>query len=194
MTTLKLKPEELAKLRELAQVWRGDEYVFLGFSLNLKTSELRDRLYGEVDVNEAGAGVLTVLLSHYAQAKPSPRTGRLIKFKDLPGGNAYEGAFVRRAIDPVANAYGDSPETLIEAAEVLGGKQLELGDAAAEVPALEGLSIVYIVWGADEFPASATVLFDESASSYLPTEDLAVLGEITTYRLIQTHEGLTNQE
>jgi len=194
LTTLKLKPEELAKLRELAQVWRGDEYVFLGFSLNLKTSELRDRLYGEVDVNEAGAGVLTVLLSHYAQAKPSPRTGRLIKFKDLPGGNAYEGAFVRRAIDPVANAYGDSPETLIEAAEVLGGKQLELGDAAAEVPALEGLSIVYIVWGADEFPASATVLFDESASSYLPTEDLAVLGEITTYRLIQTHEGLTNQE
>ena len=160
----------------------------------MKTSELVDRLYGEVDVNEAGASVINVLLSHYAQAKPTPRTGRLIKFKDLPGGNAYEGAFVRRAIDPVANAFGDSPETLVEAAEVLGGKRLELGDAAAEVPALEGLPIVYIVWGADEFPSSATVLFDESASSYLPTEDLAVLGEITTYRLRQAHEGLTNQK
>lgn len=194
MTRLKLKPDDLAKFRELAQVCKGDEYVFLGFSLNLKTSGLIDRLYGEIDVNESGAEVLAVLLSHYAQAKPAPRTGRLIKFKDLPGGNAYEGAFVRRAIDPLANAFGDSPETLTEAAKVLGGKQLEFGDAAAEVTALEGLPIIYIIWSADEFPASATVLFDESASSYLPTEDLAVLGEITTFRLRQALEVLMNQE
>lgn len=140
-------------------------------------------------MNEAGAKVLNVLLSHYAQAKPTPKTGRLTKFKDLPGGYAYEAAFVHRAIDPIANAFGDCPETLIEAAQLLGGKQLEIGDAAAEVPALEGLPIIYIVWGADEFPASATVLFDESAISYLPTEDLAVLGEITTYRLRQTRKA-----
>jgi hypothetical protein len=42
---------------------------------------------------------------------------------------------------------------------------------------------VYIVWKADEFSATASVLFDQSASEYLPTEDLAVLGELTTARL-----------
>jgi hypothetical protein len=38
----------------------------------------------------------------------------------------------------------------------------------------------------EEFPASANVLFDASASHYLPTEDLAVLGGMLTGRLIKS--------
>jgi len=64
-----------------------------------------------------------------------------------------------------------------------------LGDAAAEVCALESVPIIYILWAAGEFAASATVLFDESASSFLPTEDLEVLGELTTYRLKKACEA-----
>jgi hypothetical protein len=54
-----------------------------------------------------------------------------------------------------------------------------------EIPVLE-IPIVYILWRTSEFPASATTLFDASASHYLPTEDLAVLAELTTIRLEQS--------
>jgi hypothetical protein len=49
---------------------------------------------------------------------------------------------------------------------------------------LKGIPLTYILWKAEEFGASATVLYDQSASNYLPTEDLAGLGELTTARLI----------
>jgi hypothetical protein len=109
-----------------------------------------------------------------------------VKFQDLPGGHAYEKAFVQRVIQPIAKTFGDEPEALVEAAKLLNGVALVYGDSSVEIPALTGIPIVYILWRADEFPASATTLFDESASHYLPTEDLAVLAELTTIRLEQS--------
>jgi hypothetical protein len=114
----------------------------------------------------------------------------VVKFKDLPGGYAYERAFNQRAIQPIAKVFGEKPADLVEAARALGGKPMDFGDASAEIPALEGIPIVYIVWGAHEFPAIASILYDSSACHYLPTEDLAVLGEFTTSRLIAAKSSL----
>lgn len=112
-------------------------------------------------------------------------TGKLIKFKDVPGGYAYEEAFNQRAIKPIAEVFGEKPEELVKAALVLGGTKRSFGDTSAEITALAGIPLTYIVWGAEEYPASANILYDESASNYLPTEDLAVLGELVTAQLIQ---------
>jgi len=190
LVKLNLKPDELAKLRELTCSSKDRKYLFLGFSLDLNTAEVGDLLSISDDVSEAGAEVLTILLSHYSQSKQVPATGKLIKFRDLPGGHAYEVAFIHRAIEPIGEAFGKEPAGLIKSAKVLGGKSLDLGDASVEIAALEGLPITYILWASGEFEASATVLFDESASSLLPTEDLAVLGELTTYRLKKANGSL----
>jgi hypothetical protein len=112
----------------------------------------------------------------------------------LPGGNAYEKTFNERAIEPVAKIFGDKPEALVEAAKLLNGVALTYGDSSVEIPFLKGLIIMFIVWKSGEFPASATVLFDESASHYLPTEDLAVLAELTTIRLEQSYATLGKRE
>ena len=190
MAKLNLKPDEMVRLGELARSPKDGKYLFLGFSLDLNTAEVSDLLSSGVDVIGAGAEILSILLSHYSQAKQTPATGKLIKFKDLPGGHAYEGAFINRAIKPVEEAFGEKPAGLVEAAKVLGGKSLSLGDSSVEIPALEGVPITYILWASGEFEASATVLFDESASNFLPTEDLAVLGELATYRLKKASEHL----
>ena len=73
---------------------------------------------------------------------------------------------------------------------MLGGKALSFGDSSVEIPTLTGIPIIFIVWAEGEFPASATVLFDESASRYFPTEDLAVLAELTASRLVRTSIGM----
>ena len=74
---------------------------------------------------------------------------------------------------------------------MLGGAELVLGDASIEIPALKGIPLTYILWGKEDFLASANVLYDSSASNYLPMEDLAILGELSTLRLIEASKNLS---
>ena len=187
MIKLNLQTQKLQRLRNLINPKKGNTYEFLGYILNLESGTISDKLSSNPigDTSERHTQIFATLLSHYALANPTSLTGKLVKFKDIPGGYAYEGAFVRRAIEPIAEVFGEKPEELPKAAKLLGGRHLNLGDASVEITALKGIPLTYILWKADEFPASANILYDQSASNYLPTEDLAGLGEITTSRLLQ---------
>ncbi len=179
-----LQAEALQRLRRLFDAEKTGTYDFLGFTLNLEEGTLTDNL-GVNPWSELIIRLIPVMLQHYTEGKQTPLTGKLVKFRDIPGGYAYEGAFINRAIKPVEGVFGENPKMLLEAAKRLGGKPLSQGDASVEIVALKGIPLTIILYGAGEFGASASLLYDESASKYLPTEDLAVLGEITASRLIQ---------
>ena len=184
----KLRVDELKKLGRL--VHSGCNCVeLLGYIVDLDSGDIYDGLKEDKLCSEKDAKVLNVLFAHYAATEPADRTGKLAKFRDLPGGHAYEGSFIKRVTQLVAAVFGEIPEALIEAAKLLNGVALTYGDASVEIPVLE-IPIVYILWRSDEFAASATALFDESASHYLPTEDLAVLAELTTIRLVHSLDVL----
>lgn len=191
MAKLNLQPKTLQKLRQLTNP-QNNTYNFLAFNLNLETATLTDSLDSNQikNLTEWHLQLLATLLEHYALAKTTPPTGKLVKFKDIPGGHAYEGAFDKRAIQPVAHFFGEKPAEMTKAAKLLGGVERSFGDASFEVEALKGIPLTYILWGAEEFSASANILYDESASNYLPTEDLAVLGEATTSRLIKAKQSM----
>ncbi|MGE5533818.1 MAG: DUF3786 domain-containing protein [Bacillota bacterium] len=186
MTRLNLRLETLQKLKGLTG---KNQYKFLGFSLDLEKSTLTDCLPQPTGLNEWANQILTTLLCHYSLATPISPTGKLVKYKDIPGGHAFEDAFVKRAIEPVAEVFGQKPHKLVESAKLLCGTKLNLGDASVEIPALKGIPLTYILWGKEEFPASANILFDATASCYLPTEDLAVLGELCTLRLKEARKN-----
>jgi len=160
--------------------FRKNSLEFLAYSMELELGRIFDKLKGEYVENPK---ILYIMLSHYAKSDPVQKVGKLIKFRDLPGGYAYEGAFTKRAVDPIAQIFGSEPNKLVEAARVLNGIEAKYGDSSVEVPALPKVPITYVLWKGNEFPASSSVLLDASASHYLPTEDIAVLGEITTMRL-----------
>jgi len=187
---LKLRAEQLKKISLLTQVGKDHKYQFLGYSLDLETSEFNDLFENGALLSKWYIQNITTLLIHYSLASQTPKTGKLVRFKDLPGGYAYERAFAQRAADPIAQAFGDNPEKLAEAAKLLGGKRLDYEEVSVVIPALEGIPILYILWTGQEFSASANVLFDESASCFLDTEALAGLGEITTQRLLKAHSIL----
>jgi len=49
--------------------------------------------------------------------------------------------------------------------------------------------LLAVYWQGDEdFPSTCQVLFDASASHYLPTDAYAILGSTLTRRLIKTKE------
>jgi hypothetical protein len=188
MINLNLPPQTLQKLKQQINL-QNPNYQFLGFTANLQIGTLTDNL-NQTNFEAFSIKVIPVLLDHYTQGKPTPLTGKLIKYKDIPGGNAYEGAFIHRAIEPIAEVFGETPEKLLKAAELLGGNNLKYAEASFMVEALKGIPLTYILWRADEFPAQVNILYDESASNYLPTEDLAVLGELTSIRLMQAKKLL----
>ena len=184
MTKLNLEEETLQKLQRLTAT---NCYEFLGFTFDLEKSILTDNIAQPTNnLSEWAIQIFTTLLSHYSLANPIAPTGKLVKFKDIAGGYAYEDAFTKRAIEPISEVFGENPQELLRASNRLGGAKKNFGDASAEIPALKGISLTYILWGKEEFPASANILYDTSACCYLPTEDLAVLGEVTTLRLKQS--------
>jgi hypothetical protein len=177
--TNELQQEVAAKLQ---QRLGAKSYNFLGYTIDLETGELTDSIS---DNNKMLANTIETLLNHYAAGNPSPLSGKLVKYRDIPGGCAYEEAFIRRAVQPVADVFGDNPKELVPVAERLGGKPLSYGDASVEIEALTGIPLTYVVYAKEEYPASVSIFYDASAKDYLPTEDLAVLGEVVTIRLLQ---------
>ncbi len=120
---------------------------------------------------------MQILILHYlADTTKTVRSGRLISFKDLSGGNIYIEPFNKRAVLPLARLFGDAPRRLLEVAALIGGKEAAYGDAAVIIDVFPRIPVTLILWGSDEeFAASANILFDASAARILPTEDYAVL-------------------
>ena len=188
MVTLDLSHESLLRLKDLSGIQNGGLFNFLGFSLSIDTSNFEDDLQkgsAIVEVsNPTMYNQITELLDEYSRASKKPLGGRAVKFREFPGGIAYENAFGRKAVDPIAKAFGSCPNGLIEAAMLLGGKKLDFGQASVEIPAFKFIPITYILWVDEDLPPSVNILFDETGNNYLNAEGLANLTELTTWRLL----------
>jgi hypothetical protein len=142
----------------------------------------------ERDAEPARADIATrILLLHYLlTADGTPPAGKWISFRNLPGGLGYDTAFQGRANLRLAQAFGTDRASFVIAAHSLGGERLSFGDASFLFRVLPRVWLAVVLHLADEeFPASANILFDASASHHLPTEDLAVLGGLLAGRLIR---------
>lgn len=139
-----------------------------------------------MDQAEADVAARLVLLHYLVTADGTPMASKWIAFRNLEGGLGYDAAFQGRASQPLAQAFGQDQGSFELAARLLFGERLRFGDAAFAFRALPHLWLAVVLYLADEeFPASANVLFDASASHYLATEDLAVLGGMLAGRLIK---------
>lgn len=132
-----------------------------------------------------------ILILHYlANTTATLEEGKLISYKELPGGNIYIQPFTNRSIRPLAKLFGAVPQRLVEVAAIIGGQQVAHGDAGVTISVFPRIPVTLVIWGGDdEFPASANILFDASASAILPTEDYAVLASfvVATLKRLSVH-------
>ncbi len=113
-------------------------------------------------------------------------TGNLISFAQAPGGEVYYSAFKKRSIDRLTETFGDDPESLTRAGASLGGEPLKMATAAVKLSVFPMIPVVALIWqGDDEVAPAANLLFDESATRILATEDLAVVASSVVARLIK---------
>lgn len=131
-----------------------------------------------------------IVLHYLVTADGTTPTGKLISFKELPGGSFYLHTFQKRTVSPVLTRFRNNLQELLTVAEALGGKPVALGDAAVCIRALPRVVLYWILWRGDsDFEAESTVLFDSSIVNYLPTEDITVLCQTIATNLLSLSAG-----
>jgi len=145
----------------------------------------------EVTVTPAeGAGDIPlteqILILHYlSRATGEKLSGRTIDFRQVPEGSFYWSAFVSRAKKPLLETFGRDLDLYLQVATSLGGVPQDLGEAAARFAAFPLVPVTHVLWrGDEEFPPDANILFDETISGHLSTEDIAALAGASVYRLM----------
>lgn len=137
--------------------------------------DLADRCVTAPDILGGGWGLAT--LHHLKGCLSWKRDDEWTSFDTLPAGRPFAGAFRQRALVPLAERYGNSPNALLDDSNALGAQQIEMGDAAVIVQAFPRLRIAIAAWqGDDEVKGRAVMLFDAGGARTLPAEDLAEVG------------------
>ena len=126
-----------------------------------------------------------LILHYFNRAKGTPLTNHKIAYQELPEGTTYFPTFSKRAIKPLVDHFGREPERLIAAAEKLGGHQVDYGDVAVTINTFSNVPITLVLWrGDDEFSPEGNILFDSTISEYLPTEDIIILCQTISWKLV----------
>jgi hypothetical protein len=159
------------------------KYLNSEYSISCSTGEVTN-----LDSKEQVTVNVKVLILHYLiNADGKPLSGNFISFKEISGGGSiYFQTFQKRAIIPLINTFSKDCTSLYYANKKLGGEKDKFGHASVTIKIFPKVPVTYVVWqGDEEVPDSGTILFDESISGYLPTEDIVLAASYGTYELMK---------
>lgn len=126
-----------------------------------------------------------LILHYFNTAKGTPLSNKVITYKELPEGANYFPTFYKRAIKPLVTHLGNEPHRLLDLARTLGGQEVGYGDASVTINAFSRVPITLVLWkGDDEFAPEGNIMFDSTISDYLPAEDIIVLCQTITWKLV----------
>jgi hypothetical protein len=126
-----------------------------------------------------------LLLYYFDTADGAPAAGKWISFSELPDGKFYNQAFQGYTGRQLSLAYQNDQDLFNQSAKRLNGHRFSLADSSYKFEVLPRVSLLVVFWlGDEDFPSSFQILFDASASHYLPTDAYAILGSTITGRLI----------
>ncbi len=128
-----------------------------------------------------------LLILHYLNtSKGTPDSSHAVTFRELPAGQVYFPTYLKRAVNPFVETFAADPDRLLQAAKKLGGHAGVAGDVSAVIEAFPRVSITYVLWkGDDELPAEGNILYDANITDYLPIEDITILTESITWRMVR---------
>ena len=127
----------------------------------------------------------TLLLYYLITADDTPSTGNWVSFAELPDGRTYNTAFQGYSGDEIARKFGLNLEDFEKACNLVGGREVMVGNASFIFQALPRVPLMVTYWiGDEDFPSSCKILFDGSACHYLPIDACAVLDGMLARKLI----------
>lgn len=132
-----------------------------------------------------------VAVNYLARADGTPLANRMVPYREIPWGHAFDPAFRKFAIEPIIDAFGTEPCRFIDAARPYGGMLItEKGKVEIYFYLFPRVPVLYQLWPADdELPASANILFDASTPHYLHVEDAVIVSYLTQRLVIEAFPG-----
>ncbi len=150
-------------------------------------------LYASRDKEEAPLKHKILILHYLLSAVFKPEGGKLIDFKLLPGGLAYNPVFCGRVYSSILSVFGSNHRLFRAAVKKLGGEKADIGDAGARFTVFPGVPVYLGLFsGDDEFKPGCKVLFDENITEYFPTEDVIIICEILAKKLKESFHEQNN--
>jgi len=182
-------PEELAARAGVQ--WNGDSFdiLLLGkpYRITYPDFVVRFTPSDEPCPEELQA----MLLDYLKLADGTQPAGRWVSYRELPHGQFYYHAFQGYAERPLVQEVGNDVERLAQAARSAGGREIDYGDCGYAFDVLPQVKVALVYWkGDEEFPPTASVLFDASAERYLPVDGLAQLGRMVSSRVAKEYRSL----
>jgi len=177
-------PERLAEFLPGKQKENLFEFMALGEKCRISPESI---MLG----NEKQTGALGIIISLYALHACSHAAiiEPLKAFKEFPNTMPYVGAFTshtEQILIPHVKQIETARKKIIK---YLHGKEsfsAGSGDFSFLVTPLPKINLCYIFYNADEdFPPSATCLYSNNASLFLPPDALADVGEYTSKKIIE---------
>lgn len=103
-------------------------------------------------------------------------TGEWVSEKDLPGGAAFFRGPHTLPAGMVADRYGNDPDRFAGRCRELGGRPLDMADAAFAFDITPKIPVAALYWkGDEEFAPEARLLFDRSISRHLALDTVYAL-------------------
>ncbi len=134
-----------------------------------------------------------LVMFYFYTANGRAPSGEWIAFSELPDGKFYNQAFQGYSGKQLTRVFNNDVSAVQQAALEVGGRllpddQVNIGDFACLFQVLPRLPILLVGWQGDEdFPASYQLLFDVTATNYLPTDVCAIVGGMLVRKIIAVH-------
>lgn len=185
-------PHDVTKASGATLTPEGFRFSFFGRPVLVHTPDMTVS-WADAKPDEAFSLTDAVLVLHYLQgASGQSPTGNMIAYRQIPGGEFYQGAFHKRAEAPLAKTFGQTKGLLTKAVALMGGAPAPgFGDESGRFTVFPHIDLMVLVYlGDEEFESSGKVLFDEVIGSYLSLEDASWLGSALVYRLMGAARGI----
>ncbi|MFA6222989.1 MAG: DUF3786 domain-containing protein [Desulfomonilaceae bacterium] len=127
-----------------------------------------------------------ILLIRYLVADYSgPIAGKEISEKDLQGGVTFFQGPHALHVSPIVKMYGSGPDAFEKRGRELGAVPSAHGDKGMTFFPFPEIPVTYVLWKEDdEFPASATILFDKSIEKWLSLDMIFLVVLVVTERIV----------
>lgn len=168
---------------------RGEFHLpFLGNAVTLTWPSLT----AYSDTNDELPPIFQSLLLYYLiTADGTALSGKWVSFADLPDGRIYNAAYQGYSGDEIVKAFGFDLPAFRSACLKYGGSPLEIGSASFVIQALPALPMLVTYWlGDEDFPSSCKILFDSSATHYMPIDGCAIAGNMLAKKLRKANVSL----
>lgn len=142
------------------------------------------------DGKEPSSFVQSLILTYLVTADGTTPSRRWIGFRELPDGMFYVQAFRGYTGIRLVRQLQGGLEAFQAAAEKLDGEALaSIGDAGYAFPVFPRVRVAVVYWRGDkELPSQARVLFEDTATQYMPTDGLAIIGSHLVGHILRAAE------